>query len=226
VKRYYVYIHFLLLLAILLAACSGPTQTPTLPVPSATPLPVTTTPTREVTASPTPISEEPLYVNIIWHQHQPLYYKDENGVYTRPWVRVHGTKDYYDMAATVAKYPKVHVTFNLTPVLLRQLADFVDNGAKDLYWVMSEKPADELSLDDKTFILQRFFDVNWQNIVARFPRYQELLQKRGGDDIDSINSALQTFTEGDYRDLQVWFNLAWFDPDFQEEEPLKSLVDF
>ena len=224
-KRYYIFIHFLLLMAISLAACSSPIQTPTLPAPSATPLLVTSTPTQETTATLTPSSEEPLYVNILWHQHQPLYYKDENGVYTRPWVRVHGTKDYYDMAATVAKYPNVHVTFNLTPVLLRQLADFVDNGAKDLYWVMSEKPTDELSLDDKTFILQRFFDVNWQNIVARFPRYQELLQKRGGDDADSINSALQTFTEQDFRDLQVWFNLAWFDPDFLNEEPLKSLVD-
>ncbi len=224
-KRYYIYNNFLLILAIMLAACSVPTQTPTLLIPSATALQATTTPTEEATPTPTPTLEEPLYVNILWHQHQPLYYKDENGVYTRPWVRVHGTKDYYDMAATVAQYPNVHVTFNLTPVLLRQLADFVDNGAKDLYWVMSEITADELSQDDKLFILQRFFDANWQNIVARFPRYQELLQKRGGNDMDSIESALQTFTEQDYRDLQVWFNLAWFDPDFLKEEPLKSLVD-
>lgn len=224
-KPYYVYLNFLFILAVLLTSCSIPTTTPTLPVPSTTPLQKTTTPTKEVTSTPTQTSEEPLYVNILWHQHQPLYYKDANGIYTRPWVRVHGTKDYYDMAATVAQYPNVHVTFNLTPVLLRQLMDFVENDAKDLYWVMSEIPANELTQDDKTFILQRFFDVNWQNIVARFPRYQELLQKRGGDDADSIENAIQTFTEGDFRDLQVWFNLAWFDPDFLNEEPLKSLVD-
>ena len=33
-----------------------------------------------------------LFVNLVWHQHQPLYYKDPaTGLYTRPWVRVHAT---------------------------------------------------------------------------------------------------------------------------------------
>jgi len=27
-----------------------------------------------------------LYLNLTWHQHQPLYYKDEDGISTRPWV--------------------------------------------------------------------------------------------------------------------------------------------
>ncbi|NPV57775.1 MAG: glycoside hydrolase, partial [Anaerolineae bacterium] len=63
------------------------------------------------------------------------------------------------------------------------------------------------------------------NIVARFPRYQELLQKRGGTDEAAITTALANFTEQDFRDLQVWFNLAWFDPMFHEAEPLKSLVE-
>ena len=45
-------------------------------------------------------ADDLLYLNLVWHQHQPLYYKDPaTGVYTRPWVRVHATKDYYDMAA-------------------------------------------------------------------------------------------------------------------------------
>jgi len=56
--------------------------------------------------------EQPLYVMLMWHQHQPYYAPDENGVYTRPWARVHATKDYYDMAAILKDYPKVHVTFN------------------------------------------------------------------------------------------------------------------
>lgn len=168
--------------------------------------------------------EDVLYLNIIWHQHQPLYYKNEDGVYTRPWVRVHATKDYYDMAAVVAEYPKVHVTFNLTPVLLRQLDDFI-NGAKDLYWVKAEIPADQLSDADKRFILERFFDVNWTKIISRYPRYQELLDKRGGADAKSIDAAMKSFTEQDFRDLQIWFNLAWFDPDFLAEEPLKGLVE-
>jgi alpha-amylase/alpha-mannosidase (GH57 family) len=187
------------------------------------------TSTKETVAEPTqPIptaSEDVLYLNILWHQHQPLYYKDEDGVYTRPWVRVHATKDYYDMAAILKEYPDVHVTFNLTPVLIRQLDDFVNNDAKDLYWVLAEVPAEELTDEQKEFILTRFFDANWDNIIARFPRYEELLLKRGGTDDAAIASAMKNFTAQDFRDLQIWFNLAWFDPDFLAEEPLKSLVE-
>ncbi len=213
---------WLIVFTLFLSACASPT-------PTASPEAVQPTATEAV-AQPTAASTEApstdvLYVNIIWHQHQPLYYKDENGVYTRPWVRVHATKDYYDMAAMVAEYPNVHVTFNLTPVLIRQLDDFANNGAKDLYWVLAEKPADQLTVDEKRFILTRFFDANWDNVIGRFPRYKELLNKRGGTDDEAINRALETFSEQDFRDLQIWFNLAWFDPDLLAQEPLKSLVE-
>ncbi len=204
---------FLFLFAFL-AACAAGTSSPAPSMPTATEALATTI------ASP---STDVLYLNLMWHQHQPLYYKDEQGIYTRPWVRVHATKDYYDMAATVAKYPSVHVTFNLTPVLIRQLDDFA-NGAKDRYWVLSEKPAAELTKEEKEFILRRFFDANWDKVIRRFPGYRALLDKRAGSDDEAIARALTTFTEQDYRDLQIWFNLAWIDPDELAKEPLKSLV--
>ncbi len=165
-----------------------------------------------------------LYVNITWHQHQPLYYKDANGVYTRPWVRVHATKDYLDMAEKVAQFEDLRVTFNFTPSLIRQLNDIAE-GAKDLYWVLSEKPVNSLTEPEKRFILERFFDVNWTNIIAKYPRYQELLDKRGGSDQESLASALGVFTEQDFLDLQIWFNLAWFDPIYLAEQPLVDLVE-
>lgn len=168
--------------------------------------------------------ENPLYLNLLWHQHQPLYYKDDTGTYTRPWVRAHATKDYYDMASTLAKYPDVKATFNLTPVLIRQLDDF-NAGAKDIYWVLAEKPAGELTEQEKTFLLNRFFDANWDNMIRIYPGYKALLDKRGGVDEEAINKALETFTEGDFRDLQIWFNLVWIDPDFLRVVPLKSLVE-
>jgi len=196
-------------------------------------------PTEEVvqpTEEPTQVvkTEEPeeviapedlLYVNLTWHQHQPLYYKNEDGVYSRHWVRVHATKDYLDMAETAAKYENVHITFNITPSLIRQLDDFALNGVKDLYWVYAEVPADQLDDVQKRFILERFFDVNWDNIIAIYPRYQELLDKRGGTDVAAIDKALKSFSEQDFRDLQIWFNLAWVDPDYLAVEPLKSLVE-
>ena len=165
-----------------------------------------------------------LYVNLTWHQHQPLYYKDADGNYSRPWVRVHATKDYLDMVETVSKYDDVHITFNLTPSLIRQLDDFAENGVKDIYWVLAEKPASSLTDADKIFILTRFFDANWDHIIRTHPRYEELLDKRGGTDDAAITAALTSFTEQDFRDLQIWFNLAWVDPDYLAVEPLQDLV--
>ena len=168
-------------------------------------------------------SGDALYLSLVWNQHQPLYYKNASGAYTRPWVRVHATKDYYDMAAMLEKYPDIHVTFNLTPVLIRQLDD-LGSGARDSYEVAAEIPAEKLAAADKVFILQRFFDANWSHMIAQFPRYKELLDKRGGTTEEAIQSALRSFSVQDFRDLQVWFNLAWFDPDFLAQEPLASLV--
>ncbi len=217
-KRLWTLTSLILALSLALAACGSPSAQPTAaPSPAAAGTEAAPAPTQAA-------AEDVLYVNLIWHQHQPLYYKDADGVYTRPWVRVHATKDYYDMAAMVAEYSNVHVTFNLTPVLIRQLDDFAA-GAKDKYWVLAEKPADQLTEDEKRFILTRFFDANWDNIIGKYPGYKRLLDKRGGADEAAIEAALTSFSEQDFRDLQIWFNLAWIDPDFLAQEPLKSLVE-
>lgn len=221
-KKLQTYLTILISLTVL-AGCAAPGAAP---APSATPAEPTAAVVSEPTQSDQPKENPyPLYVNLTWHQHQPMYYKDENGVYTRPWVRVHATKDYLDMAEMIAAQKGVKATINLTPSLIRQLQDFTENGAKDLYWVLSEVPAAELSAEQKTFILQRFFDANWDHIIAVHPRYQELLNLRGGTDAAAISAAVKTFTEQDFRDLQIWFNLAWIDPDYLAQEPFKALVD-
>jgi alpha-amylase/alpha-mannosidase (GH57 family) len=218
----------LLLAIVLLAACAQPTPTPppvspTVPASTATAPPPTSVPVTEPTT--TPSATEPIYLSIIWHQHQPIYYKDPvTGIYVKPWVRLHATKDYVDMAATLAKYPDVKATFNLTPSLIRQLDDLAA-GARDLYQVKAEIPADQLTVEDKRFLLQRFFDIN-PKIIERFPRYQELAAQRGDDFSDAgLDATAAQWTEQDFRDLQVLFNLAWTDPDWLAEEPLSDLVD-
>ena len=168
---------------------------------------VTAPPTSTTAARPDP----QFYLNLIWHQHQPRYPLLEDGTVSRPWVRVHATKDYYDMAALVAEYPEVKVTFNLTPVLLLQLEELAA-GRKDAYWALTEVAAAELDDDQRAFIEARFFDVN-PGIIDRFPRYVELAGQRG-----------EGFTNDELRDLQVLFNLAWTDPSFLAQEPLASLV--
>jgi len=210
----------------LLAACGAPEATPTpQPVPPTvtavlpTAVPPTAQPTAEPVATPTAEptaapAENPLYLSIIWHQHQPIYFKDPaTGIYQKPWVRVHAAKDYVDMAAILNKYPNIRATFNLTPSLLRQLQD-LEAGAKDLYQVHTEIPAADLTDEQKAFIHDRFFDTN-AKIIARFPRYQAIANDRD----NSANWDTQTWL-----DLQVLFNLAWTDPDWLAEEPLAGLV--
>ncbi len=206
--KVWIFIIIVVAMALLFSSCSQPTATQTT-APTTSPTSASTP-----TPSPTTIAEEPIYLSIIWHQHQPVYYKDpETGVYEKPWVRVHAAKDYVDMAAMLKNYPNIHATFNLTPSLIRQLDDF-QAGAKDLYWVTAEVPANQLTDEQNQFLLDRFFDTN-RKIIARFPRYQELLQKR---------EAGSEYTTQDFLDLQILFNLAWTDPDWLAQEPLASLV--
>lgn len=153
----------LVLLGLLAGACTSEADGSTTTTSPTTAPPTTATSSEE---------EPPLFLNLMWHQHQPFYPKNEHGVYTRPWVRVHATKDYWDMAAMIEDHPGLEVTFNLTPDLLLQLEDLA-NGAKDSYWVATEVPADELTEEERQFIVERFFDVN-PEIISRFPRFQEL----------------------------------------------------
>ena len=198
----------LVTLGMIAVACTPPDAETTTTKTSAS-----TTTSAATTTTTESLDPNGFYLLLLWHQHQPLYPKDADGVVTRPWVRVHATKDYYDMAALSEEFPGVRVTFNLTPVLLEQLEELV-NGTKDRYWMMTEVPADQLDETQQRYLLDRFFDTN-PLVIARFPRYQELSDKR---------TAGETFTTDDYRDLQVLFNLAWIDPDFLAQEPLASLV--
>jgi alpha-amylase/alpha-mannosidase (GH57 family) len=199
---------------ILFAAACAPAEVG--PEPSGTEQPPSSATLPAAPRPPLMIEEGKLYLAILWHQHQPVYFKDpQTGVYERPWVRVHAAKDYLDMAAILQDYPSIRATFNLTPSLIRQLDD-LSAGAKDLYWVHSEIDADQLTEEQKQFILDRFFDIN-PKIIQRFPRYAELSQQRGAD-------SLQAWTNQDFRDLQVLFNLAWTDPDWLAQEPLASLL--
>jgi alpha-amylase/alpha-mannosidase (GH57 family) len=105
------------------------------------------------------------------------------------------------------------VTFNLTPILLMQLEE-LGQGTKDVYWVHTELAADQLTGEQREFVLARFFDVNPQ-VIDRFPRFRQLADQRGSAD----------FTDEDLRDLQVLFNLAWTDPSFLATPPLAALVE-
>lgn len=183
-----------------------------------------------------------VYLAFLWHQHQPMYKNPVNNTYELPWVRLHATKDYYDMVAALDPYPKVKANFNLVPSLIIQLEEYASGKAKDKFLDMTLKNAEELNDDEKVFILMNFFMANWDNMIFPYNRYLQLLEKRGRQTTETeIRRTLSYFKTEDFRDLQVWFNLTWMDPywrsnddfinglydkgrDFTEEEKRK-LID-
>ena len=171
--------------------------------------------------------EKRLNVAFVWHMHQPLYKDPLNGEYTLPWVLFHATKDYYDMAAILEEFPQVHQTFNLVPCLIEQINEYASGKAKDRYRRIAMLPAAKLTTDEKVFMLQFFFQANWDNMIRPIPRYWDLLRKRGiSNEKDEMYQVLRYFTEQDYLDLQVLYNLIWIDPSIREKDLfLKGLYE-
>ncbi len=179
-----------------------------------------------------PHSGGTLYLNIIWHQHQPLYLDPESDQLQGPWVRTHGTKDYYDMASILEKYPDVHYNVNLTSSLLFQLdkyyverlRPFVDpaknnvdtkkffakwKGKTDPWIDIALKETKDLDERDMNFLLNNIwnaFGISEVQIL-RFPEYNALKEKF---------SRKERFAEQELREIKFWFYLAHFDPDFLE----------
>jgi alpha-amylase/alpha-mannosidase (GH57 family) len=178
---------------------------------------------------------KPVYLNIIWHQHQPLYANPKTDQLTGPWVRTHATKDYYDMAAMLREYPDVHCTINLTSSLLLQLREYyLDRlgpfirtrsnrfdvkgflkkwrGKTDPWIDLALKNAASFNTRDKDFLYRNTWNAFGINTVqmSRFPEYQELKARLAGvgkppDDLYSTQ---------ELREIKFWFYLAHFDPDF------------
>jgi alpha-amylase/alpha-mannosidase (GH57 family) len=159
--------------------------------------------------------------------HQPFYRDPVTGLYRLPWVRLHGTKDYLDMVEILMEFPDIKQTYNFTPSLLEQITDYTENNAQDRHLEATLKKATELNTEERLFILENFFLANWENMVKPFPRYYELLIKRGLHFLKTdLSRAIKYFSDSDFLDLQVLFNLCWIDPLFREKDPLlKMLVD-
>ena len=152
---------------------------------------------------------KPLHVAFVWHMHQPYYKDDLTSTYLLPWVRLRSAKDYYKMPALLDGYPKVRATFNLVPSLLAQIEDYGKEDSVDLFLNLSQRPAGDLTAEERDFVLKWMRESPRALRVQQSSRYLELASR-------SLDAQ---FTTGDLRDLQVWFNLAWCDPVWMENDP-------
>jgi alpha-amylase/alpha-mannosidase (GH57 family) len=197
-----------------------------------------------------PAGPAPIHVAFVWHMHQPYYRSARTGAFQMPWARLHAIKDYLDMVEILQDYPTIHQTFNLVPSLVEQLEDYAAGGlpltaaegtdpdglppttgvqsrpgpVRDVYWEHTIRPAADLLPGERAFVVERMCESPDHPRARSHPRYLELALKRQATSCDGWEPCAATFTVDELRDLQVWFNLAWFDPTLLEAEPLLSLV--
>ena len=157
-------------------------------------------------------------VALLWHMHQPFYQDLVTGEHILPWVRLHALKDYYGMVALLREFPRVRVTFNLVPSLLVQLEAFAQSQARDRHLELGLKPAAQLTEHERAFLVANGFHASRGRMIEPYPRYAELLRKRGAVGGNGASAAPQ-FAEGDLRDLQVWHKLVWIDPSYHDRDP-------
>jgi alpha-amylase/alpha-mannosidase (GH57 family) len=149
-------------------------------------------------------------VVFLWHMHQPYYVDPTTRTATMPWVRLHAVKGYLDMISVLEDFPTIRVNFNLTPVLMLQIKELAEGTVRDRWLEWSRKPAADLDEDEKFALLENFFKIHWDNLIKPFPRFWELLNKRGlGFYHDDVRRGLRYFSAQEFLDLQTWFNLAW-----------------
>jgi alpha-amylase/alpha-mannosidase (GH57 family) len=160
-----------------------------------------------------------IYVCFLWHMHQPFYKDLVTGEYKLPWTRMHALKDYYGMVKVLEDFPEIHQTFNLVPSMVCQIEEYASGDAIDPFFRAAVKPAEELSDSDHAFILQYFFQANPAKMIYRYPRYGELFdlwQSSGRN----AKRARRVFHPKAMRDLQILSQLAWFDEEYHEHDPL------
>ncbi len=142
--------------------------------------------------------------------HQPYYVNPASRTALMPWVRLHAVKGYLDMVTLIEEFPEIRVNFNLTPVLLLQIRELAENSVHDLWMDWARKPASQLEEHERLAILENFFKIHWDNLVKPFPRYWELLNKRGlSFDREEARRGMRYWSAQEFLDLQTWFNLAW-----------------
>jgi alpha-amylase/alpha-mannosidase (GH57 family) len=151
--------------------------------------------------------------------HQPQYRDPSSGQYVLPWTRLHALKDYWGMVRVLEEFPGVHATFNMVPSLGAQLEEYASGHFDESWFATAFRPTASLTAEDKSEILVRAFQLNYEHLLARWPRFIELYQRVQAQ---GNQRARQTLGERDWRDLQLLSQLAWMDEIYLASDPVVS----
>ena len=155
-----------------------------------------------------------LNIAFIWHFHQPNYQQNYNSDFLLPWVRLHASKDYLDMLKRIDLFPQIKLNFNFSPVLLSALQKYLA-GFQDLHLKLLLKDENELTEQDKIFILNNYFDLNYKNMVLKRPYFTALFNKRA----NAKELKTSMFSINEYIDVMTNYTLCWVDEYFIKDYP-------
>ena len=125
------------------------------------------------------------------------------------------------MVKILEEFPTVRQTFNLVPSMMVQVSEYAEGAAVDPFLQLALKPAETLTDADRAFLLRHSFYSDPQHMIYRYPRYGELFDAWKAQQA----GAGSQFGVQDFRDLQMWSQLAWFDEEFQEHDRRGARVD-
>jgi alpha-amylase/alpha-mannosidase (GH57 family) len=160
-----------------------------------------------------------VHLMMLWHMHQPQYRDPVTGRYVLPWTRLHALKDYWGMVRVIEEFPRIHATFNVVPSLAAQLEEYASGNFNEPWFTVVFRPAATLTAEDKSEILLRAFQLNYDHLLARWPRFVELHQWASSQSGERI---IHSFGERDWRDLQLLSQLAWMDEEYLSSDPVVS----
>ena len=147
--------------------------------------------------------------------HQPVYQTQPDGIRLMPWARLHAVKDYQNMVQILEKHPNIKLNFNISPTLIDTLEDYSQKNCYDLYSKLAITPVKDLTDNDKLFILNTFFDVNYTRMISKYKEFADLYNKRYSKSEIDIND----FSDREYADILFWFNYVWFEEHWKTEFP-------
>src|SRR5260370_15535942 len=152
----------------------------------------------------------------LWHMHQPFYKDLASGEYKLPWTRMHALKDYYGMVHILEDFPRVKQTFNLVPSMMAQVEEYASGQAHDPFLAVAIKRAEHVPEEERELLLQHSFYSDPVHMIYRYPRYGELFEARNAQ---KTSGARNVFSRLELRDVQMCSQRAWFDEEFQANDP-------
>jgi alpha-amylase/alpha-mannosidase (GH57 family) len=149
----------------------------------------------------------------LWHMHQPDYRHPDSGEFLLPWVLLHASKDYTDMAAHLERHPGIRCTVNFVPVLLDQIEDYTAQFASGqwrdpLLRIAAASDGQLPGTADRAWLLDIAFRCHAPTMLDPFVHYRRLRDMRDfvrEQDGPSLNYLSATY----YTDLAAWYLLAW-----------------